>query len=88
MFDDEAVKSLQDMVRSFHSPSSTSESSSSVLNEQEAESHNDSDTVTEQLESSGSTVAQSQYNQDYAPMDPFKEALKNKKSTDGRATFD
>jgi len=79
MFDDEAVKFLQDMVRSFHSPSSTSESSSSVLNEQEAESHNDSDTVKEQLESSGSTVAQSQYNQDYAPMDPFKEALKNKK---------
>lgn len=81
MFDDEAVKFLQDMVRSFHSPSSTSEASSNVLNEQEAESHNDGDTVKEQLESSGNTVTQSQdvIDQDYAPMDPFKEALKNKK---------
>ena len=78
MLDDEAVKFLQDMVRSFQSPN-LAESDSSAPNEQETDSRNDSDTVKENVASSGNTVAQTQRDQDYAPMDPFKEALKNKK---------
>jgi len=80
MFDDEAIKFLQDVVRSFHSPNPVPESSSNIPNQQETSSQDDSDTVEEKAESSGSTVTQTQHDQDYASMDPFKKAPKSKTS--------